>query len=142
MLITDSLKNLNEKRVKEMISQMDLNQTIASYFNIDDNKNNCKHKSLKPQGKTSKIKKQQEQKFLNKKRNDKQIKSVTACPHKESKHYAKNMCYNCYHREGRAKKAWACEHHNRSHYAHGMCHNCYQTNHIEKIRQSILQESN
>jgi hypothetical protein len=142
MLITNSLRNLNEKRIKEIISEMDLNETIASYFNVDDNNNNCKQKHLKIQGKSNKIKKQQDEKFLNKKRNDKQIKLVTACPHQESKHYAKNMCYNCYHREGRAKKAWACKHINRSHYAHGMCHNCYQTNHIEKIKQSIPQESN
>jgi hypothetical protein len=25
-------------------------------------------------------------------------KKVTACPHRERKHYAKNMCNNCYHR--------------------------------------------
>lgn len=143
MLVSNSLRNLNEKRIQEIISEMDLNETIASYFNVDDNNNNnSKPKHLKIQEKTNKIKKQQDEKFLNKKRNDKQIKLVDACPHKESKHYAKNMCYNCYHREGRAKKAWACEHVNRSHYAHGMCHNCYQTTHIEKIKQSSAQESN
>ena len=33
------------------------------------------------------------------------IKKVTACPHSTRKHYAKNMCNNCYHRNGRDKTA-------------------------------------
>jgi hypothetical protein len=77
----------------------------------------------------------EEEKFLTKKRFDKQIKIVTDCPHTDRKHYAKNLCYNCYHRKGRDKKAWSCQHTDRTHYAHGLCHNCYQTLHIEKIKQ-------
>jgi len=60
----------------------------------------------------------------------------TECPHKDEKHYAKNKCYNCYHREGRNKKAWACAHVNKSHYALGLCHNCYQNNMVKKSRKS------
>ena len=73
-----------------------------------------------------------------KKRNEKLIKTVTACPHVDSKHYAKNLCSNCYHRKGRDKKAWACKHVDRIHYAHGLCHNCYQTSHIEKVKQNNI----
>ena len=47
------------------------------------------------------------------------------CPHKSRKHYAKNMCINCYHRKGRTKKAWACAHREALHYSKGLCQNCY-----------------
>mmetsp|Transcript_48423 Transcript_48423/g.67287 ORF Transcript_48423/g.67287 Transcript_48423/m.67287 type:complete len:292 (+) Transcript_48423:20-895(+) len=49
----------------------------------------------------------------------------TACPHKDKKHYAKNMCSACYHRRGRTKAPWKCQHLNRAHYARGLCQNCY-----------------
>jgi hypothetical protein len=49
----------------------------------------------------------------------------TACPHKDRKHYAKNMCSACYHRSGRTKAAWKCKHSERAHYARGLCQNCY-----------------
>ena len=55
----------------------------------------------------------------------KKSKEVTACPHSARKHYAKNMCNNCYHRLGRDKTAWACEHTERKHYAKGKCQFCY-----------------
>jgi hypothetical protein len=62
-----------------------------------------------------------------KKRSKKIIHSIktNTCGHPERKHYAKNMCYNCYHRIGREKKAWKCSHGDKSHYALGYCHNCY-----------------
>jgi hypothetical protein len=41
------------------------------------------------------------------------VKKVTACPHKDRKHYAKNMCNNCYHRQGRNRLAWDCDHTDR-----------------------------
>jgi hypothetical protein len=47
------------------------------------------------------------------------------CPHLDKKHYAKNMCNACYHRQGRVKKAWLCPHTNKVHYARGKCRNCY-----------------
>lgn len=55
----------------------------------------------------------------------KKCKKVTACPHSARKHYAKNMCNNCYHRLGRDKTAWDCEHSDRKHYAKGKCQFCY-----------------
>mmetsp|Transcript_178 Transcript_178/g.227 ORF Transcript_178/g.227 Transcript_178/m.227 type:complete len:115 (-) Transcript_178:341-685(-) len=56
---------------------------------------------------------------------NKQLKEVTACPHHDRKHYAKNMCSRCYHKYGREKLAWACYHKNRPHYAKGRCQFCY-----------------
>ena len=53
------------------------------------------------------------------------IRICKKCPHKKAKHYAKNMCINCYHRRGRTKKAWACSHDDRLHYSKGLCQNCY-----------------
>jgi hypothetical protein len=50
---------------------------------------------------------------------------VTACEHTERKHYAKNMCNNCYHMFGRGRTAWACLHLDRKLYAKGRCHECY-----------------
>jgi len=64
----------------------------------------------------------------------KKSKLVTACPHPNRKHYAKNMCNNCYHRLGRDKFAWKCEHLDRKHYAKGKCQFCY-LKHYVKSRQ-------
>lgn len=61
----------------------------------------------------------------------------SACPHKDKKHYAKNMCNNCYHRQGRVKAAWACPHTNRRHYAKGKCQFCYIQNYH---RSRVLRE--
>jgi hypothetical protein len=58
--------------------------------------------------------------------NHKHSRSVTKCKHYNKKHYAKGMCYNCYHRQGRHKKAWECKHKDKPHYAKGLCNNCYQ----------------
>lgn len=63
----------------------------------------------------------------------KKCKTVTACPHTSRKHYAKNMCNNCYHRLGRDKFAWKCEHSDRKHYAKGKCQFCY-LKHYNKSR--------
>ena len=52
-------------------------------------------------------------------------RKILKCPHTDRKHYAKNMCHNCYHRRGKTKKAFACEHKDKSHYSNGMCQNCY-----------------
>ncbi|CAG9334856.1 unnamed protein product [Blepharisma stoltei] len=61
-------------------------------------------------------------------------KSITACSHTDKKHYAKNMCNNCYHRFGRNKLAWACSHPERQHYAKGKCQLCYlQDYHRSKV---------
>jgi len=65
------------------------------------------------------------------------IKKVSACEHTNQKHYAKNMCYNCYLKSGREKKAWKCKHVNSAHYAHGQCHNCYQIHHLKNIKEKV-----
>jgi hypothetical protein len=56
---------------------------------------------------------------------ERQRKKINKCPHTDRKHYAKNMCHNCYHRKGKSKMAYACPHTNKSHYSAGMCQNCY-----------------
>jgi hypothetical protein len=61
----------------------------------------------------------------------KSAKGVTECPHVERKHYAKNMCYNCYHNRGRNKCAWKCVHKEKRHYAKGVCQNCYHSSYKE-----------
>jgi hypothetical protein len=61
----------------------------------------------------------------------KSAKGVTECPHAERKHYAKNMCYNCYHNRGRNKCAWKCGHKEKRHYAKGLCQNCYHSSYKE-----------
>lgn len=66
----------------------------------------------------------------------KKCKTVTACPHSARKHYAKNMCNNCYHRLGRDKTAWNCDHHDRKHYAKGKCQFCY-LKHYNRSRQDV-----
>jgi hypothetical protein len=65
--------------------------------------------------------------FLNTKRSSQFLKKNTKCPHVDSRHYAKNMCSNCYHSRGRIKKSWRCSHTDRPHYALGVCQNCYQS---------------
>ncbi|CAG9335716.1 unnamed protein product [Blepharisma stoltei] len=52
-------------------------------------------------------------------------KMITACPHVDRRHYAKSMCNNCYHTNGRPYKAWNCPHKDRQLYAKGMCQFCY-----------------
>lgn len=55
----------------------------------------------------------------------KALKSNTACPHTDRKHYAKNMCSACYHKTARPTRAWKCPHSFLPHYAKGRCHDCY-----------------
>ena len=59
------------------------------------------------------------------------------CPHTDQKHYAKNMCHNCYHRKGKSKMAWACGHTNKSHYSSGMCQNCYLAKYYQKRKSKM-----
>ena len=47
--------------------------------------------------------------------------TVTRCPHKDARHYAKGMCNNCYHSFGRTKMAFNCQHSDRAVYAKGLC---------------------
>ncbi|CAG9335711.1 unnamed protein product [Blepharisma stoltei] len=66
-------------------------------------------------------------------------KRITACPHTNKRHYARNMCNNCYHRSGRQKKAWTCPHQDRQLYAKGMCQFCYlQSYHKSKSLKIVI----
>lgn len=66
-------------------------------------------------------------------------REILKCPHTDRKHYAKNMCHNCYHRKGKTKMAWACGHTNKSHYSSGMCQNCYLAKYYIK-RKTKMEE--
>ena len=76
-------------------------------------------------------------KFLN---STKELKENFACGHLNRKHYAKNMCSNCYHKGGRTKLSWNCEHNDRPLYARGMCQVCYLHNY-HKARTAIRKSS-
>jgi hypothetical protein len=60
--------------------------------------------------------------------------TITNCPHKHLKHFAKGMCNHCYHRFGRGGNATNCVHTDRRNYAKGMCQNCY-INTYNKIKR-------
>ena len=62
---------------------------------------------------------------------------VTRCPHYQRKHYAKNMCSNCYHKLGRQHTAWACRHKERPMYAKGRCQYCYLRMYSRKKLKAI-----
>ena len=66
---------------------------------------------------------------------------ILNCPHTERKHYAKNMCQNCYHRRGKTKMAYACGHPNKSHYSSGMCQNCYLAKYYLKRKEKKTQKN-
>jgi len=72
----------------------------------------------------------------------KRTMDVNSCPHSTRKHYAKNMCNNCYHKQGREKKAWLCEHTKKPHYAKGKCQNCYLNQyHESKVIHYLLEST-
>lgn len=58
-------------------------------------------------------------------------RKILACPHTDRSYYAKGMCVNCYHRQGRTKTAWACPHKSSVHYSKGLCKNCYLANYYQ-----------
>ena len=61
----------------------------------------------------------------------KKKREITECPHTDRPYYAKGMCVNCYHRQGRTKKAWNCPHTNKTHYSKGLCKYCYLANYYK-----------
>lgn len=65
--------------------------------------------------------------------------NVFRCPHTDRKHYAKNMCNNCYHKQGRNKKATNCPHKDRQNYAKGKCQNCY-LNDYHKVKRRMKKQ--
>jgi hypothetical protein len=68
-------------------------------------------------------------------------REIFKCPHTDKKHYAKNMCHNCYHRKGKTKMAHACGHPDRSHYSSGMCQNCYLAKYYLKRKAKMDEKS-
>ena len=66
--------------------------------------------------------------------------NVFKWPHTDRKHYAKNMCNNCYHKQGRNKKATKCSHKDRQNYAKGKCQNCY-LNDYHKVKRRLRNDS-
>lgn len=66
--------------------------------------------------------------------------NVFRCPHTDRKHYAKNMCNNCYHKQGRNKKATKCPHKERQNYAKGKCQNCY-LNDYHKVKRRLKKQT-
>jgi len=82
----------------------------------------------------SKLKKEETKvkKVMRKKITKRKKKRHNVCGHPEKEHYAKNLCYNCYHRRGRTKKPWKCNHERM--YARGLCQNCYINDYNRKRR--------
>ena len=68
-------------------------------------------------------------------------REIFKCPHTDRKHYAKNMCHNCYHRKGKSKMAYACGHTNKSHYSSGMCQNCYLAKYYIKRKNKMTEKA-
>jgi hypothetical protein len=68
-------------------------------------------------------------------------REIFKCPHTDRKHYAKNMCHNCYHRKGKSKMAYACGHTNKSHYSSGMCQNCYLAKYYIKRKNKMVEKA-
>ena len=68
-------------------------------------------------------------------------KDMFLCPHLDKKHYAKNMCHNCYHRKGKSKMATACSHTNKPHYSVGLCQNCYLAQYYLKRKKKNEEKS-
>ena len=73
--------------------------------------------------------------------NNRKRMNVFRCPHKDRKHYAKNMCNNCYHKQGRNKKATVCPHKDRQNYAKGKCQNCYLNDYHKNKRKQKKEEA-
>ena len=67
-----------------------------------------------------------------------QLKQLFICAHAHKKHYAKNMCHNCYHNKGKQKKATACIHTSKPHYSNGLCQNCYLAQYYLKRKKKNL----
>ncbi|CAG9335722.1 unnamed protein product [Blepharisma stoltei] len=66
----------------------------------------------------------------------------TACPHANKRHYARNMCSNCYHKFGRQKEAWMCPHKDLKFYAKGLCKACYLKNYHQMRTSKVPKEEN
>jgi hypothetical protein len=66
---------------------------------------------------------------------------ISACPHTDRKHYAKNMCASCYRKSGRTQLTWACAHKTRLNYSLGMCQSCYLGNYNKRRNLKAKEKS-
>lgn len=83
-----------------------------------------------------------DKKELSDQNNSRKRMNVFRCPHTDRKHYAKNMCNNCYHKQGRNKKATKCPHKEKQNYAKGKCQNCYLNDYHKVKRRMKKQQAN
>ena len=60
-------------------------------------------------------------------------KVVTNCEHSDRDFYAKGMCKNCYHKQGRTKLAICCP--DKKLYAKKLCQNCYMKHYGKEKRK-------
>jgi hypothetical protein len=77
--------------------------------------------------------------IIRKKISKRKRRKSNVCGHLDRDHYAKNLCYNCYHRKGRTKKPWNCSHDRL--YAQGLCQNCYINEYNRKKRLNEVKKS-
>jgi len=97
-------------------------------------------KSLKSEEKPSDEASQPSSKVEMSEASNRKRMNVFRCPHKDRKHYAKNMCNNCYHKQGRNKKATVCPHKDRQNYAKGKCQNWYLNDYHKNKRRMKKEE--
>jgi len=71
--------------------------------------------------------------ILERSKRSQKIKKFNLCDHQNEEHYAKNLCYNCYHKYGRLKKPWNCPH--EVLYARGLCQDCYIVQYYKKRKR-------
>jgi hypothetical protein len=88
---------------------------------------------------TEELSQNSDKKELSDVNNTRKRMNVFRCPHTDRKHYAKNMCNNCYHKQGRNKKATKCPHQERQNYAKGKCQNCY-LNDYHKVKRRLKKQ--
>ena len=141
----ESFLKLKKEKIEDIIMKLFKRQSIdeilnKNFVNIqsDNNEYNIDHlisDDFEDRTMTSISFSNSDAPILSRKIKRKSFKQITDCPHEDRKHYAKNMCYTCYHRQGREKKAWVCEHSTHAHYALGLCHNCYQNKYLFKKLQ-------
>ena len=67
------------------------------------------------------------------------LTQVYICQHASKKHYARNMCHNCYHNKGKLKRASACAHTDKPHYSSGLCQTCYLAKYYLKRKEKRKQ---
>jgi hypothetical protein len=67
-------------------------------------------------------------------------KNSFLCTHLDKKHYAKNMCHQCYHRKGKSRMADACDHTTKSHYSNGLCQGCYLSQYYMKRKKKLKEK--